>query len=252
MNSRRRARWWSRIGWTFSVCFLFAVQFYAVVWLARVPAASAAVARTGPTTRLWIPHDPIEEQSLPGRSRLPAVARSEVLSFSRAAEQALPKPQYRLDEVAATPQWLTADSGLHLASPVAPVRIPARAATPDSLPESSIRPVTVGQMATQTVMTVKGDLSRRSWETTPRWPVRTNSDPLRPTVIEVAVNPRGDVLVPTLLFSSGDKAADAAALETIRQAKFKPLAGTPDDSLTWGRLLIQWVTAPPQAAATLR
>jgi TonB family protein len=63
---------------------------------------------------------------------------------------------------------------------------------------------------------------------------------IAPSVVQVLVDPSGDVASTALLESSGFKDADDKALELARAARFAP-----SSQLTLGELIFNWHTVPP-------
>ena len=105
--------------------------------------------------------------------------------------------------------------------------------------------------AVLSALRVTGDLASRrllSRVQLPSWP---NADLLTNTVVQIFVEPRGNVFSSTLVTpGSGSKDADQWALNFARTARFAPLArpaipsANPVDPLTRGALIIQWRTEP--------
>lgn len=79
--------------------------------------------------------------------------------------------------------------------------------------------------------------------------VWTNAQPLTRSVVEIAVNPAGEVVAARLDGRSGLGEADADALGKARGLRFTPRswAGT-----QWGEAVFEWLTAPAGNPATAK
>lgn len=97
---------------------------------------------------------------------------------------------------------------------------------------------------------VEGDLAGRRLLTPVDLPPQTNSDfdVLTNTEVQVLVDAQGKTFSPVVI--AGSRAADAAALEFAKHARFEPLR-TPTlgtvlpDKMTFGKLIFEWQTMPP-------
>lgn len=92
-------------------------------------------------------------------------------------------------------------------------------------------------------MQVEDALTQRllpSKTTLTNWPY---ADVLAPCVVQVLVNPVGNVVSTVLLKSCDYKPADDQALELARALRFTPAA-----NLTFGRIIFNWQTVPPNAS----
>ena len=95
----------------------------------------------------------------------------------------------------------------------------------------------------QSTMRIRGELAQRllpSSISLTNWPY---ADVLAPSVVQVLVNPAGDVVSTALLKSCDYKNADDQALELARALRF-----TPSSRLTFGRIIFNWHTVPPTAS----
>ncbi|HEY1662723.1 MAG TPA: hypothetical protein VGI03_09920 [Verrucomicrobiae bacterium] len=104
------------------------------------------------------------------------------------------------------------------------------------VPATQFRP----EFAQASTLRVDGDLARRPWIAAPRLPLWIDNDVLQPAVVQVLVNPEGDVASEVLLPpGSGLDAADQKALEIARGLHFVRAAHP-----TFGNLTFNWQTAP--------
>jgi hypothetical protein len=93
---------------------------------------------------------------------------------------------------------------------------------------------------TQSVFWIRGGLAERQLNPPAvlrSWP---SAQLLRHSVVQVAVNPSGQVVSTRLLDRSGLVDADTNALDLARTLRFRPIAGMGTD---WGELIFQWQTA---------
>jgi TonB family protein len=178
-----------------------------------------------------------------------AFAARDPRGFSGAADRLRPGQRYAVAEFKAVPNWLAMDrSAQHLGAPppLASVRLrPERLPVPTVPPSVAPSPMTSG--TTQT--TVDPELGHRPL-------LRMDSavppagEVLPPTVVEVGINPWGQVLSARVMASSGSPAADRAALDAARTARFSPLPRRPKSAeavfaeLEWGRLTFNWGNGP--------
>jgi hypothetical protein len=90
-------------------------------------------------------------------------------------------------------------------------------------------------------MRIEGALAQRELPvqiSLTNWPY---ADVLAPCVVQLLANAEGGVVSTVLLSSSGYDAADQRALEIARALRFAPSA-----SLTFGRIIFNWQTVPPE------
>jgi TonB family protein len=88
-------------------------------------------------------------------------------------------------------------------------------------------------------MLIRGELAQRQLPleiSLTNWPY---ADVLAPCVVQVLVNPAGNVISTVLLKSSSYKDADDKALELARALRFTPAA-----NLAFGRIIFNWQTVP--------
>ncbi|MCF7708509.1 MAG: hypothetical protein K9N52_06395 [Verrucomicrobia bacterium] len=99
---------------------------------------------------------------------------------------------------------------------------------------------------TQTVVRVEGELSGREVLTRTEYPAWRGTDVLDSTVFNVAVDNNGAVFSVRAVSSSGSAAADARAMEYVKQLRFAPVFGADDETaLCWGRMNFLWAVLPP-------
>ena len=95
-------------------------------------------------------------------------------------------------------------------------------------------------IAQNSTMQVEGDLAQRqlpSEISLTNWPY---ADVLQPCVVQVLVDPAGNVVSTVILTASGYDAADQRALELARTLNFRP-----SSHLAVGRVIFHWHTVPP-------
>lgn len=106
---------------------------------------------------------------------------------------------------------------------------------------------------TQTVIRVEGPLAARAFLSKPLPPIPFYPDVLSNTIVQVTVN--ADGLTDSAILISGCrlKSLDQQAVEVARTAVYRPLPPAPSGSAepTWGRLVFQWYSLPPQATNAL-
>ena len=97
--------------------------------------------------------------------------------------------------------------------------------------------------AQNSTIRIRGGLAQRllpSKISLTNWPY---ADVLAPCVVQVLVDPPGNVVSTVLLKSSTYKDADDKALELVRALRFTPAA-----NLAFGRVIFNWQTVPPTAS----
>lgn len=178
-----------------------------------------------------------------------AFATPDPRGFSGAADRLRPGQRYSVAEFKAAPNWLTMDRAaqrLGEPPPLASVRLrPERLPVPTVPLSVAPAPLTSGT----TLTTVEPELRHRQLlqMNTAVPPV---GEVLPPTVVEVGINPWGQVLSVRVVASSGSPTADRAALDAAHGARFSPLPGRPKSAeavfaeLEWGRLTFNWGNGP--------
>ncbi len=115
-----------------------------------------------------------------------------------------------------------------LAGPGAPALEPL----PDFLPPETIQ--------TQSVFRLQGEVRERWTGQPPPLPPQPSPQLLLNSVVEIGLNPAGDVLVHRLLARSGSSKADADALAAARALRFLP---SPAPGIAWGQAVFEWHTS---------
>lgn len=98
----------------------------------------------------------------------------------------------------------------------------------------------------QSTLRIEGELAQRQLPTAislTNWPL---ADVLPPSVVQVLVNPAGNVVSSVVLTPSGYDEADQRAAAIARTLRFKPAA-----SVTLGRIIFHWHTVPPAPVITV-
>lgn len=175
-------------------------------------------------------------------------AQGDVHGFAGAVSRQRPHTEYRVAEWQESPRWLGLDPALRrlgAAPAVAPVKLPEPKLSVPLLPVS-LRPAPLARM--ENAVERSGALAQRRL-----LQIEAVAPPvgevLPAVVVEVAVNPWGQVVTTRILTPSGSAATDAAVLRASRAARFEPLPrrlGRPEAVLTeleWGRLTFQWGAA---------
>jgi TonB family protein len=181
-------------------------------------------------------------------------ARPSRHGFSGRAWLSQPPPNYHPSNRLEAPVWLELD-----VSRLGTVSLPdlGRALEPLLLDlagpgASSLEPLPVFLpppiAQTQSVLRLRGDLRLRL--TSPvSLPPQPSAQLLTNTVVELAIDPAGNVLAHRLLARSGSAAADDAALAVAKALRFRPSAQA---GAAWGEAIFEWHTiqdtntAPPK------
>ncbi len=248
MNTMAASESWGAGRWVAVIFGLAALTAGSAKFLTRWP-------QLPPATELPHPEylfDPRADLPTPTDELLPdptSFAAPDPRGFSGAADRLRPGQRYSVAEFKASPNWLAMDRAaqrLGEPPPLAGVRLrPERLPVPTVPLSQAPAPLT----SADTQSTVDSDLRHRQL-------LRMNSavppagEVLPPTVVEVGINPWGQVLSTRLVVSSGSPTADRAALEAARSARFSPLPGRPKSAesvfaeLEWGRLTFAWGNGP--------
>jgi hypothetical protein len=107
--------------------------------------------------------------------------------------------------------------------------------------------LTPPNIPTQSVFRIDGDLARRLASPAPvlhSWPSASRKL-LTNTVVQIAVNGAGDVLVARLLTRCGSSEADADAVAKAQALRFRPSPGAATD---WAQAVFHWQTTFPATA----
>ncbi len=166
-------------------------------------------------------------------------------AFSRSAEAAIPRAEYRPTEYKEAAVWMKPSPEIRLPTfpppepphlPQPPIRLTGERMASRLLPEASwVETRMPGRKLTSPIIP-------------PTW---TTTDILRPTLIEVAVTAFGEVISARLIDSNGLAVADEAAMELARRARFEPLppgqslAADRGDVVGWEWLVFHWHTRSP-------
>jgi TonB family protein len=112
-------------------------------------------------------------------------------------------------------------------------------------PQARIRP------STRTTTRVLGSLRQRKLVGPLPSIDWTSPEPIQTAVTEIMVNGQGRVISEKLIEPSGNKTADALALEASKRLRFADLEGVKaatanhPSNLVWGRILFQWGISDP-------
>ena len=105
-------------------------------------------------------------------------------------------------------------------------------------------------LATQSVLSVEGELARWLPQLVQALPLIAQTEFITNSVVEVLADAKGRLLSHTLLSSSGSRVADELALERARMIRWlRTSTNAPGFSRTnagvvWGKLVFHWLTAP--------
>lgn len=235
---------WGAGRWTMTVVAFAAVLGVSAGRLTRWPELPPIVPAPHPEFLLDL--SPTANQDSTGVLGNPTgFALGDPHGFSEAAAAQLPRNAYTLAEFKAAPTWLKLDrEGQRLGRPVPLAAVPSRS---DRLPVPSL-PLSLQPAplvpATNRVG-IDAAFSQRPLLRLGAVPAPVD-EVLPATVVEVGVNPWGQVVSARVVSASGSAAADRSALEASRGALFAPLPTrlkTADAVLTemqWGRLIFTW------------
>ncbi len=114
----------------------------------------------------------------------------------------------------------------------------------------------------QSTFSIQGDAARRRLLSDFKLESKPAAEILSNSVVQIAVDPGGNVFSAVLLGKCGSPEADANALALARSARFQPLVRDGPDhpvslrpALDWGRIVFRWNTVPlpsTNAAPTTR
>jgi TonB family protein len=165
--------------------------------------------------------------------------------FSGAAERLRPGQAYTIETFKAAPRWLGMDPSaqrLGQAAPLAAIPPKAERLPVPAMPLAS-KPAPL--VSASTVVATGAALGGRALLKIATVPPPVG-EVLPASVVEVGVNPWGQVIVARLIGSSGSPTVDQAAVAAARGALFSPLPGrlkAAESALTelqWGRLNFNW------------
>jgi TonB family protein len=109
--------------------------------------------------------------------------------------------------------------------------------TPDFLPPEII--------TTQSVFRLEGGLNDRLLGAGPALRVQPSEKLLTNSMVQIAVDPAGEVVAARLDASCGSPEADAEAVAKARALRFRP---APSAATQWGEAVFQWQTTEPAGA----
>jgi TonB family protein len=173
--------------------------------------------------------------------------------FSGRAWMDQPPARFQSTSQVEAPRWLALDAARlgtgsdvddsDASAPWTPARLEIQKLEP--LPVF-LSPVIV---PTQSVFRIEGELVKRLISPAPdlhAWP-SLNRKLLGNTVVQIAVNPSGDVMAARLVNGSGSPEADGDAMAKASALRFRPAA---DARTAWARAVFRWQTTFPAAAGT--
>jgi hypothetical protein len=174
--------------------------------------------------------------------------------FSGRAWMNKPPAEYQSTNQLEAPRWLALDAARLGTGSI--VLDSAEGATPLTLtrleiPQLEPMPVFLSPVIvpTQSVFRIEGELADRLLGPAPElhaW-ASTTRKLLTNTVVQIAVNPAGDVMAARLLTRCGSADADGDAVAKARALRFRPSA---DARTLWAQAIFGWQTTFPAAAGT--
>lgn len=99
---------------------------------------------------------------------------------------------------------------------------------------------------TQSLFEIQGPLATRQINAPTLLPAETNSQLLSNSIVQIAVDPAGQVVAAHLLDRSGSADVDAKALNIANQLRFRPM---PTEPTVWADAVFAWQTAEPTNTA---
>ena len=174
--------------------------------------------------------------------------------FSRDGWLAFDRPEFKPMDWTEPPEWLRLDeddlgNSLHdfiLSNTIPPMLIANKPLPALSGQESLVSSV---PLRSNSDILVQGELA--GWnigdpKTLPSW---RNTELLTNSVVHAIADQSGRVVAATLVASSGLTEADAAAVRTTQEARFRPRTGRKSEAeFTSGTLIFRWHTLPPTNA----
>lgn len=134
-----------------------------------------------------------------------------------------------------------------------PLLTPAKTSLPFSLadtrgPELEPWPVFLAPelFRTQSVFEIQGGLAGRLLNAPAILPAWPSAQLLTNSVVQIAVNPTGQVIAARLLARSRSAEADSNALDLARRLRFQPV---PSPAPVWGKAVFEWQTVEPANAS---
>lgn len=220
--------------------------------------SSPALAPAPPPTRYLALNTPLREDQLltaffAGDPSL--FARPSLRGFSGRGWLSQPPEVYHPSNELETPIWLELDVSRLAMTPPSPSisRVDSLFLALPGNGLSSLEPLPVFLPApvfpTQSVFRLEGELRDRWKGPFPLLPAQLSAQLLTNSIVELAVNAAGDVLVHRLLARSGSAAADDAALRAAKALRFAP---STNGTTGWGQAIFEWHTAPETNTAAAK
>lgn len=244
-------RSWSRQQWVAVTLFIFIAQC-AVVYFAALPPPSP-VPKAHPQTQVIFAGiiGPIIRK--PGQHLPPPIPTTlDDRDLRRRESSAV---EYPLDDAPPAQRGLGIATRAEQLGSLPVAGIPQRNSIAELLPElPGTKPVKL-RPTSRTTSRILGSLSTRRMLTKVPPLEWTNPEPLNPTITEVMVNGAGIVISEKIVESSGNKSADALALEASKRVRFEALAGVRpavannSTNLVWGRIQFRWGMPNPDEPA---
>ncbi|HWD20140.1 MAG TPA: hypothetical protein VHB20_12780 [Verrucomicrobiae bacterium] len=170
--------------------------------------------------------------------------------FSGAAWMETPPMEYHAGDGPARDVWLSMNSSgwkPSLASRSHRAEFsPTLSAPPSTVsPPSSLVP-DANQAPSASTVRLEGPLARRRLLTsTAELPAQASAQLAANSIVQIAVDPAGQVLSACVISDGGLPGADAEALRRARSWRFAPQPSAP--AVTWGNAVFSWQTIPPPA-----
>jgi hypothetical protein len=242
-------------GFVFAVAIVFALQAGALFWFGRGAAAPTQTVTTAPTFRLGDAHSQalaaVEDPTL---FVLPHAQSFPEESWMKADEQPF-EPKVWNEPL----RWLKLSPEKLGAAFVAFVQsLPTLPEENISLPEATLTYPNLPLVRTveaQSQLRIEGELASRRLLNHPALPAQVNAGaaPLTSSVVQLLVDPQGNVLSALLLDSgSGSADADEDALNIAKALRFESVApagperaAAPRSRLTLGSAIFEWQSVPP-------
>jgi TonB family protein len=155
--------------------------------------------------------------------------------------------EYQAESQLEPPQWLRLDTSLLGANFPLPqpgaepilAKLAAQQARHEDPPPDVLAPEII---PAQSVFRLEGGLGDRLLGPGPSLQSQPSEKWLTNSVVQIAVNPAGEVMAARLEESCGLAEADADAVAKSRALRFRP---SPSDGTKWGRAIFQWQTTQP-------
>lgn len=233
---------WSRQRWIFITLLLFCGQCVAIYFLGQPPPQPAPTVPSSSQTIFAAVVEPTLGAEHPlGLAAIPSALSPRDLRAR--AHQTIPYP---LDDAPPTERRLgIATRAEQLGRPPS-TELPSWSNLTETLPELPGTPQARIRPSARTTTRVVGALRQRKLITPAPAIEWTSPEPIQTTVTEVMVNGQGRVISEKLIEPSGNKTADALALEASRRLRFESVEGIKaatvnhPSNLVWGRILFQW------------